>query len=632
MTSSASLDDTKTSMSPTPAAPVPPMSPVAPSVASATNGAGAGTPLPDFEKLATNTAQFIQQGGRALSAYFKPFENGQVPKDENAEMMISAAVSIGKIAEHWMSDPARIAAAQSAIAVPFIKLWGQTYRRLNGEQADPVVPLGKDKRFAAPEWTEMPIYEFLRQAHAIAASWLDELVEGSTEVDAHTRAKAKFYLRQITTALSPANYLATNPELVRETLASSGENLARGIALLAEDMEAGKGKLRIRQTDTSKFELGVNVAVTPGKVVYRNDIMELIQYEPATPDVLKRPLLVIPPWINKYYILDLNREKTFLGWAVSQGATVFVISWVNPDERHRDKTFESYMREGIFEALGAIEQATGEPQVNAAGYCIGGTLLATTLAYMAKTDDHRIASATFLTAQADFSDAGDLKVFIDEDQIRGLEAQMAVSGYLDGSKMAMAFNLLRPNDLLWSYVVDNYMKGKTPKPFDLLFWNSDATRLPACNHSFYMRSFYLDNKLAKGEMTIGGQTLDLGKVQLPTYFMAAQEDHIAPADSVFRGAGLFGGDPIYTLAGSGHIAGVINPPAKPKYWHMTGDRPSGTLKDWTARATKHTGSWWPNWFAWLESQAPEKVPPRKPGSGGLHAICDAPGEYVRVMT
>ena len=627
MTSSTLMDDTKD-----PLVPRPTTQPVPPLVAASANDGGATTPLPDFEKLAANTANFIQQSGRALSAYFKPFESGQMPKSDMSEMLVSAAVSIGKVAEHWMSDPARLAEAQSAIAMPFLQLWGQTYRRLQGENVEPIVPVGKDKRFAASEWSSLPLFEFLRQAHAISSTWADELVDKSTNVDPHTRAKAKFYLRQLASAMSPANYLATNPELMRQTFASNGENLARGIGLLAEDMEAGNGKLRIRQTDASQFELGVNVAVTPGKVVFRNELMELIQYEPTTTDVLKRPLLILPPWINKYYILDLNREKSFIGWTVSQGATVFVVSWVNPDERHRDKSFEHYMREGIFAALEAIRQATGEENVNAIGYCIGGTLLACTLAYMAKTDDHRIASATFFTAQTDFSDAGELKVFIDEKQICSIEAMMAEKGYLDGSTMALAFNLLRPNDLLWSYVVDNYMKGKTPAPFDLLYWNSDPTRLPASNQSFYMRSFYLENKLAKGEMTFEGVPLDLGQVRLPAYFLAAKEDHIAPPGSVFRGARLFGGDVRYTLAGSGHIAGVINPPAKAKYWFMTGERPTGTLEEWSASGITHKGSWWPNWFEWLVAQAAETVPARKAGEGGLPALCDAPGEYVRVRT
>ena len=360
--------------------------------------------------------------------------------------------------------------------------------------------------------------------------------------------------------------------------------------------------------------------------------MQLIQYAPTTPTVLKRPLLIVPPWINKFYILDLNKEKSFVGWAVSQGVTVFLISWVNPDGRHRDTQFEDYMHEGIFAALDAVEQATGERDANVIGYCIGGTLLAATLAYMAERDDHRIASATFFTAQADFSDAGELGVFVDEAQLTALDKQMAETGYLDGAKMASVFNMLRPTDLLWSYVVNNYVKGKQPAAFDLLYWNSDSTRVPACNHSFYLREFYLENRLAKGTMEFSGVALDLGRVEVPSYFLAAKEDHIAPAASVFRGALLFGGDVRYVLAGSGHIAGVINPPTKEKYGYTTGGRPFGTLEEWAAQGVRQPGSWWPDWIGWLKEQAPETVPAREPGAGRLPALGDAPGEYVRVRS
>ena len=367
-------------------------------------------------------------------------------------------------------------------------------------------------------------------------------------------------------------------------------------------------------------------------MVFRNDLIELIQYSPTTDTVLKRPLLIVPPWINKFYIMDLNAEKSLVRWITEQGITLFMMSWVNPDARHRDKSFESYMREGIFEALDAVKAATGEEVVNAAGYCVGGTLLSTTLAYMAKTNDRRIASATFFAAQADFTDAGDIQVFIDEAQIKSVEARMEGQGYLEGAKMAMAFNMLRPNDLLWSYVVDNYMRGKTPAAFDLLAWNSDATRMSLTNHSFYLRNFYMENKLAKGEMELGGHLLELGKVSIPTYWIATKEDHIAPAHSVFRGAKLFGGEPKFVMAGSGHIAGIINPPAKNKYFYATGPRPEGEIDGWLETSVKHTGSWWPDWIAWKRDLAPERVEARVPGAGGLAVLGDAPGEYVKVKS
>ena len=613
MTSSGPLDDVKNPLIP----------PGAPGLAPAG--------LPDFEKLGANAARFLEQSGKALHAYLKPFETGEAKRNDSTDTMIAAMSAIGKVAEHWMTDPARMAEAQAAIATPFLQLWAQTYRRMQGESVEPLVPLAKgDKRFAAPEWSSLPLFDFLRQAHALGANWADALVDGATGVDAKTRAKARFYLRQVSSATSPANFLATNPELMRSTFESSGENLVRGAALLAEDMERGNGTLRLRQTDADAFAVGRNLAASPGKVVFRSAIFELIQYGPTTPEVLKRPLLIIPPWINKFYILDLNKEKSFVAWAVSQGVTVFLISWVNADERHRDKTFEDYMHEGIFAALDAVRRATGERDADVIGYCIGGTLLSATLAYMAERNDTRIKSATFFTAQADFSDAGELGVFIDEGQLTALDRQMAETGYLDGAKMASVFNMLRPTDLLWTYVVDNYMKGKQPPAFDLLYWNSDSTRVPACNHSFYLRNFYLENRLAEGTMEFSGVRLDLGRVSLPTYFLAAKEDHIAPAASVFRGALLFGGKVRFVLAGSGHIAGVINPPAKAKYWYVTGGRPFGTLEDWSAQAVRHPGSWWTDWIGWLKEQAPETVPAREPGSGRLPALCDAPGEYVRV--
>ncbi len=588
---------------------------------------------PDIERMAVNVARFLEQSGRVLAAYLKPLETGPSKKDDATDILTVALTSIGKVAGHWTSDPVRLVQAQSAIATPFLQLWQQTYRRMLGEEVAPLLPIAKgDKRYQAPEWSNLPLYDFLRQAHGITSNWADGLVDQSDELDPRTRAKAKFYLRQISSALSPANFIGTNPELLRQTIASNGDNLVRGAALLAEDMAAGQGQLRIRQTDATKFELGVNVATTPGKVIFRNDLIELIQYEPTTETALKRPLLVIPPWINKFYIMDLNPEKSLVRWTVAQGVSLFMVSWVNPDERHREKTFESYMREGIFAALDAVKGATGEEAVNAIGYCVGGTLLSSTLAYMAETDDRRIASATFFAAQSDFTDAGDIQVFIDEEQIDALDAKMEDVGYLEGSKMAMAFNMLRPNDLVWSYVVDNYMRGKQPAAFDLLYWNSDATRLPLRNHSYYLRTFYIANKLAKGEMDMDGKRLNLGKVQVPAYFLAAKEDHIAPAASVFRGAKLFGGPVRYVLGGSGHIAGVINPPDKQKYLYATGPHPTGAFEDWTRQTEQHKGSWWPDWLAWLSAQAPERVPARHPGAGGQTILGDAPGEYVRVKS
>jgi polyhydroxyalkanoate synthase subunit PhaC len=406
----------------------------------------------------------------------------------------------------------------------------------------------------------------------------------------------------------------------------------RGMQMLTEDIEAGQGEIRIRQTDPSKFQVGVNIADTPGKVIFRNDLIELLQYAPTTETVLKRPLLIVPPWINKFYILDLNKDKSFIRWAVAQGLTVFCISWINPDERHADKGFAEYMREGVFAALLAVREATRERKVATIGYCVGGTLLATALAYMAANGDDRVESATFFTTQVDFTYAGDLKVFFDEEQLRTVEHGMKTRGYLDGSHMANAFNMLRPNDLIWPYVQKVYMKGQAPMPFDLLYWNSDSTRMPATNHAFYLRNCYMENNLARGEMEIDGFKLDLGDIAIPIFNLAAREDHIAPARSVFLGSQLFGGPVEFVVAGSGHIAGVVNPATKPKYQFWTNGRVEGDLETWLAKAEEHPGSWWPYWFEWLERQSPERVKARKPGSGKLKPLGDAPGTYVLVKS
>jgi polyhydroxyalkanoate synthase len=587
------------------------------------------TPVADVEALSRNASLLVEEFGRAALAYAKPLEEGK-PNTAMAESVGEVVRTLGTVAERWFADPQKAAEAQTLLGGQFLALWGSTLQKMQGESTLPVaMPDPRDKRFAAPEWSSNPMFDFIKQSYLITSRWAEVLVDEADGLDAHTRAKAQFYVRQLSGALSPTNFLMTNPELIRDTLREGGANLVRGMKMLAEDVEAGKGELRLRQTDPSRFEVGVNLATTPGEVILRNDLIELIQYAPQTETVLKRPLLIVPPWINKFYILDLNPEKSFIRWAVSQGLTVFVISWVNPDARHASKDFESYMREGVFAALDAIEEATGERRVTAAGYCVGGTLLAVTLAYMAATNDDRIESTTFLTTQVDFTHAGDLKVFVDEPQIAAIEAGMQNIGYLEGSKMANAFNMLRPNDLIWPYFVNNYLKGKAPLPFDLLYWNSDATRMPAANHSFYLRNCYLENRLSRGEMRLGNVSLDLSKVTMPVFNLATREDHIAPALSVFEGCRAFGGPVEYVMAGSGHIAGVVNPPGKVKYQYWTGGPAHGELGDWVRAATEHPGSWWPYWFSWVEAQNPERVPAREPGGGRLPSLGPAPGTYVR---
>jgi polyhydroxyalkanoate synthase len=587
----------------------------------------------DVEAFARNLARLVEEGGKALAAYLKPREEGKI-KGDFADGVSDAVKSLGRVAEYWMSDPRRALELQTSLGRAYLDLWASTVKRMAGEQTKPVAaPDPKDKRFADPEWSQNQFFDFLKQAYLLTAQWGDRLIQDAAGLDEHTRKKAEFYVKQIANAISPSNFVLTNPELLRETLSSSGENLVRGMHMLSEDIKAGHGNLKLRQTAPSTFDVGRNLALTPGKVVFQNELMQLIQYEATTKNALKLPLLIVPPWINKFYILDLTPEKSFIKWCVDQGVTVFVMSWVNPDAKLVEKSFEGYMREGVIAALDAVEAATGEKQVNAIGYCVGGTLLSITLAYLAAKKQNRVKSATLFAAQVDFTYAGDLMVFIDEERIKQLEAHMKEQGYLEASRMANTFNMLRSNDLIWPYVVNNYMRGKNPLPFDILYWNSDATRMPAANHSFYLRNFYLDNNLTKGKMKIAGVKLDLHKVTIPVYNLATREDHIAPAKSVLFGSQYFGGPVKYVLTGSGHIAGVINPPGKPKYQYWTGEKPSGSnVESWLKKATEYPGSWWPDWLEWLKAQDDETVPARKIGEGRLKPVEDAPGSYVKVKS
>jgi len=587
----------------------------------------------DVEVLSRNIARLIEEGGKALAAYLKPREEGKI-KSELSEDITDVVKSVGRVAEYWMSDPRRALELQTSLGRAYLDLWANTVRRMAGERTEAVAAADpKDKRFADPEWSQNQFFDFLKQAYLLTAQWGERLVREAAGVDEHTRKKAEFYVKQIANAISPSNCVLTNPELLRETLSSNAENLVRGMHMLSEDIKAGHGNLRLRQSAPSTFEVGRNLAVTPGKVVFQNDLMQLIQYAATTKDVLKLPLLIVPPWINKFYILDLTPEKSFIKWCVDQGITVFVISWVNPDAKLAERSFEQYMREGVIAALDAVQTVTGEKKINAIGYCVGGTLLTITLAYLAAKKKNRIQSATLFAAQVDFTYAGDLMVFVDEERIRQLEGHMKEQGYLEASRMANTFNMLRSNDLIWPYVVNNYMRGKNPLPFDILYWNSDATRMPAANHSFYLRNCYLDNNLAKGKMEIAGVNLDLHKVTVPIYNLATREDHIAPAKSVLFGSQCLGGPVKYVLAGSGHIAGVINPPGKTKYQYWTGEKPDGSnLEDWLKTAVEHPGSWWPDWFQWLKAQDDKTVPARKIGGGKLKAIEDAPGSYVKVKS
>ncbi|MFC0478828.1 PHA/PHB synthase family protein [Gellertiella hungarica] len=582
----------------------------------------------DPEAMAMNVARMVENLGKAASAWIEPREKGEVA-DTVSEPMADMVKTMSKVTEYWMSDPRRALEAQTHLLGSYFEIWSRSLRRLAEEPGKETPdPLRKEKRFSDADWVKNPFFDVLRQVYIVTADWAERLVADTQGLDEHTRHKAQFYMRQITAALSPANFVATNPELYRETIASNGANLVKGMKMLAEDIRAGHGELRIRQTDTSKFAVGKNLATTPGQVIAQSDVCQVIQYQATTDKVLKRPLLICPPWINKFYILDLNPQKSFIKWCVDQGHTVFVISWVNPDERHKDKDWESYIREGVDFALETIEKATGEKEVNAIGYCVGGTLLTAALALHAKEKNRRIRSATLFTTQVDFTHAGDLKVFVDEEQLSALENRMSEHGYLDGSKMAAAFNMLRSSELIWPYFVNNYLKGQEPLPFDLLYWNSDSTRMPAANHSYYLRNCYLNNTLSKGEMMLAGKKLALKDITIPIYNLATREDHIAPAQSVFLGSQKFGGPVDFVLTGSGHIAGVVNPPDKGKYQFWTGGPARGNYADWFKDAKETPGSWWPHWHAWIEAQDDRKVRARVPGGGHLNAIEEAPGSYV----
>jgi polyhydroxyalkanoate synthase len=589
----------------------------------------AGYRVDNPEVLARNILKAYEKAGKALSSMIERSDAKSGPFSAATEMS-EATKTLSDITRHWMTDPARLMEAQGDLMRGYTELWNNTLRRMMGEQVEPVAkPEVGDNRFKDPEWSENPYFDFWKQAYLLTSHWAEDMLDKTEGLDERTKHKAEFHLRLISSALSPTNFPFTNPEVLRETLATNGENLVKGMTNLVRDMERSKDLLKITQTDEHAFEVGRNLAVTPGKVVFQNDLFQLIQYTPTTAKVHETPLLIVPPWINKFYILDLTSQKSFVKYVVEQGFTTFVVSWVNPDERLAGKTFEDYMTEGILAAADAVRRETGSKQCNVLGYCVGGTLLASTLAYLAARGQEPFKSATFLTAQTDFTKAGDLKLFIDDAQLKSIEEMMAERGYLDGSRMATVFNMLRPRDLIWPYIINNYMLGKKPFPFDLLFWNQDSTRMPAANHNFYLREFYLENRLAKGQLSLCGTRLDLKKIKLPVYSLAAREDHIAPAKSVFIGMQLLGSKVEYVMAGSGHIAGVINPPGpKAKYQYWTNSKRCDSFERFAETAEEHPGSWWPHWIEWLAKQSGAKVEARTPGAK-LGVIEDAPGRYVK---
>ena len=584
------------------------------------------------EEFARNMLRLFEQGGRAMGDLLdRP--DAKVSPFSAASEATEAIATLTDIARLWLTDPAKLAEAQGSLVSSYIDLWNNALRKLLGEQVQPVAePDPSDNRFKDPEWSSNPYFDFWKQAYLLTTNWAEDVLQQTEGLDGPARQKAEFYLRQLSSAFSPSNFPMTNPEVVRETFATNGNNLVRGMTHLVDDMEKSGDLLKISQTDTAAFEVGRNLATTPGKVVFQNDIFQLIQYTPTTDKVREVPLLVVPPWINKYYILDLTPPKSLLKYAVDQGFTVFVVSWVNPDESLSHKSFEDYMLEGVLTATDAVTRETGVEKINVVGYCVGGTLLGSTLAYLAARGEEPYRSVTFLTTQLDFSKAGDLLLFTTDSQLASLGKMMAERGYLDGSRMANVFNMMRPRDLIWPYIVNNYMLGKKPFPFDLLYWNQDSTRMPAANHGFYLGEFYNANKLAKGEMTLAGVKLDLKKIKLPVFEVATKEDHIAPAKSVFIGSKMLGGPVEFVLAGSGHIAGVVNPPDKMKYQYWTANKAAAdTLEEWIGMAKTHPGSWWPYWVEWVTKHSGDWTIPREPGET-LGVIEDAPGSYVKTKS
>jgi polyhydroxyalkanoate synthase len=589
----------------------------------------AAPPAFDPVALAESMASAAEKSAKLLGDF-------AARQDRTGRNPFADELGLGKafmeLAANMFANPAKLAESHIALWQQYAALWQSSMMRAWGAPAAPVAePAKGDKRFRHEGWQDHLLFDYIKQSYLIAARWLHENVASVEGLDEPTKRKVDFFTRQYIDALAPSNFALTNPEVFKETIATGGQNLVKGLHNLLDDIERGNGQLKISMTDPKAFELGVNIATTPGKVVFQNDLLQLIQYEPTTSKVAKRPLLIIPPWINKYYILDLREKNSFVKWVTDQGVTVFVISWVNPDGKLAHKDFEDYLTDGMLAALGAIERATGEKEVNAVGYCLGGTLLAATLGYMAAMKDRRIASATFMTSLVDFSRSGELEVFIDEEQVASLERKMNERGYLEGSEMANTFNMLRSNDLIWSFVINNYLLGRDPFPFDLLHWNCDSTRMPATMHSFYLRNMYMKNLLrVPGGITLAGVPIDLSKITVPTYFVSAIEDHIAPWKTTYAGPQLVSGKARFVLSGSGHIAGMINPPSANKYGYWTNEKLPESPDAWLASAKPHDGSWWDNWRAWLTPHLGAQIPARIPGKGKLKVIEAAPGGYARL--
>ncbi len=528
-----------------------------------------------------------------------------------------------------MFDPAAALRASADFWADTMQLWQRFLDPAHASPFEETPDQARDKRFRAPEWREEPVFDFLRQSYFVIADHLLKGVDALEGIEPRQKEQIRFATKGFIDAISPSNFPATNPQVLEKIVETKGESLLKGLQHMLADIQKGQ----MTQTAEGAFELGRNLAVTPGKVVKRTPLYELIQYSPATEHVFKTPLVIFPPWINRFYILDLTPDKSFIGWAVSQGLTVFVVSWKSADASMKDVRWDDYVEAGQIDAIDTVRDLLGTKSVHTIGYCVAGTTLAATLAVLtARGEKEKVASATFFTAQVDFSEAGELLHFVTEDQLEMIKG-LGSEGFIDGRYMATTFNLLRGRDLIWNYVTNNYLMGQDYAPFDLLHWNSDVTNLPAGWHLDYLRDLYRDNKLVEsGAMTINGTPLDLSKVTTPAYVQAGREDHIAPAASVWKITHHFKGPIKFVLAGSGHIAGVVNPPAAGKYQYWTNDKQVETLAEFVAGAEETKGSWWPDWIRWIEALDGAKIAAkgaRLPGKGKFKAIADAPGSYVR---
>ncbi len=593
--------------------------------------------LPDPAEVGRAMAGIAERSQRIVGDWLRRQSDGKAPEAQNPDPFGVASAFLEMTAK-LMTSPAKLVQAQIGLWSDYMTLWQSTAQRMLGVATPPVIDSDpKDKRFRDDSWRDNEVFDFIKQSYLLSARFVQDVVGKVEGLDPKTARKVDFFSRQFVDAMSPSNFVLTNPEVLRRTAETGGENLLRGLNNMLADLERGRGQLSIKMTDTDAFEIGRNIAVSPGAVVYQNELMQLIQYAPSTPQVLRRPLLIVPPWINKFYILDLRPKNSFVRWAVAQGHTVFVVSWVNPDEHLAAKDFGDYLRDGVLDALLAIERATGERQSDVIGYCLGGTLLATALAWIAAAEQpewqDRVTTATFFTTLLDFAESGELGVFIDEDQIRDIETRMEQRGYLEGAEMSRTFNMLRANDLIWSFVVNNYLLGNDPFPFDLLYWNGDSTRMPAAMHSFYLRNMYQANRLVQpNAIVIDGVGIDLRRIETPTYFLSTREDHIAPWRSTYRGMERFGSRARFVLAAAGHIAGVVNPPEGGKYSHWINAEHPEDPEAWFAGATEMAGSWWPDWGRWVGSFGRDMVAARTPGTAEMPAIEPAPGSYVRVSS